>query len=158
MIFIYCNYSQCHMQALNCGVLRFIVINSRKWRRYFLWLYSKVLLSEFYRNLKGRCYLGDLGVDWKLILKFVKKIVHEGVDWINLVQNKFQSRIIVNTVMELLGSIKGREFLKSWVTFSFSRRTVFDGGSLRELNFSLLMQSSSATPSVEHRLRVSENK
>jgi hypothetical protein len=41
----------------------------------------------------------------------VKEIVWEGVDWIYLVQDRDQWRVLVNNVMELSGSIKGREFL-----------------------------------------------
>jgi hypothetical protein len=38
------------------------------------------------------------------------EIGREGVDWIHLAQNRDQWRVLVNTVNELSGSIKGGEY------------------------------------------------
>jgi hypothetical protein len=40
-----------------------------------------------------------------------REIGWEGVDWMHLAQDRDQWRTLVNTVMNLRGSIKGREFL-----------------------------------------------
>jgi hypothetical protein len=44
-------------------------------------------------------------------LRNLKERVCEGMDWIQLVQNRFQWRPVVNTVMSINGFHKGYEFL-----------------------------------------------
>jgi hypothetical protein len=48
-------------------------------------------------NLKERDYLEDSGVDRRIILNWIFRKLHGGVDWIILVQNRKN----VNTVMNL---------------------------------------------------------
>jgi hypothetical protein len=51
-------------------------------------------------NLKRRDYLEDLGVDGEIILEgILREIRQEGVDWINLAQDRDQWRAVVNIVM-----------------------------------------------------------
>jgi hypothetical protein len=49
------------------------------------------------------------------------------VDWMHFAQGRDQWREIVNTVMNLRISWKAGNFLASWVTSSFSGRTLFHG-------------------------------
>jgi hypothetical protein len=69
----------------------------------------------------------DLDVGGKKILEGPREIGWEGVDWIHLAQDRDQWQVTVNTVMKLRVPLKARNFLTSWVTISFSRRTVLHG-------------------------------
>jgi hypothetical protein len=50
-----------------------------------------------------------------------------GVDWMHLAQDRGQWQALVYTVMNLRVPEKARNFLTSWVTISFSRRTLLPG-------------------------------
>jgi hypothetical protein len=56
-------------------------------------------------NMKGRCNLGDLGKDGRIMLTgILKKIGFKGVvDWVQLVEDRIQWCIPLKTVMNLLG-------------------------------------------------------
>jgi hypothetical protein len=56
-----------------------------------------------------------------------KAIEYEGMDWINLTQDKDQWRGLVSMVMNLLVASNAEDMLTSWVTVSFSRRTLLYG-------------------------------
>jgi len=76
-------------------------------------------LSE---NLKRRDHFGYLSADTSIILKrHLKGIQYEGVDWIQM------ALADVNTVMNLTGTLKARNFLTSWATISFSIRILLHG-------------------------------
>jgi hypothetical protein len=45
--------------------------------------------------------LEDPGVDGRIILKWVLERLDEGMDWINLVQDRDRWRAVVNAVMNL---------------------------------------------------------
>jgi hypothetical protein len=45
--------------------------------------------------------LGDPGVDGRIILKWIFKKWHGGVDWIELAQDRDMWRALVNAVMNL---------------------------------------------------------
>jgi hypothetical protein len=49
------------------------------------------------------------------------------VDWMHLSQDRYTWLALVNTVMSLWVPQKVRNFLMSWVTISFSRRTLLNG-------------------------------
>jgi len=55
----------------------------------------------------------------------IKEIGREDVDWIHLVQNTDQWRVLVKTVKNLRIPKKVWNFMISWMTISFSRRTLF---------------------------------
>ena len=44
----------------------------------------------------------DLGVDGRIILRYLKEIIWDGVDWIDMVQDRDKWRAVVKTVMNLL--------------------------------------------------------
>jgi hypothetical protein len=70
---------------------------------------------------KSRCRWEDnIGMDFT-------EIGWEGVDWIQLAQNRGQWRAVVNTVMKLQVPCKVGNFLTSCVTISFSRKTLLHG-------------------------------
>jgi len=51
---------------------------------------------------RGRDHLKDLGVDGRIILECIlKNVVSEGVDWIDLLQDRDKWRAVVETVMNL---------------------------------------------------------
>jgi hypothetical protein len=54
-------------------------------------------MPSWYENLNARDHSEDLGVDGKIILKWIS----EGVDWMHLPQEGDQWRDLVNTVMKL---------------------------------------------------------
>jgi hypothetical protein len=43
--------------------------------------------------------LGDPGVDWRIILKWIFKQWDGGMDWIELAQDRERWRVLVNAVM-----------------------------------------------------------
>jgi len=53
-------------------------------------------------NLRERDRLGDLGVDWWIVLRWIfRKWDVGGMDWIELAQDRDSWRALVNTVMNL---------------------------------------------------------
>jgi hypothetical protein len=68
-------------------------------------------------------HLQDLGIDGITIYNWIYKAKCKGVDWINLAQDTAQCRARENGD-EPWCYIKPEKFLTSWVTISFSRRTL----------------------------------
>jgi hypothetical protein len=52
-------------------------------------------------NLRGRDHLEDLGVDGRILFKWVVKNWDGGMDWIYLAQDRDGWRALVNAVMNL---------------------------------------------------------
>ena len=63
------------------------------------------------RRPEVKSLLVDLGVDGRIILKFIVKIGIEGVDWADLAQDRDVWRSLASTVMDFLGLHKYGEFL-----------------------------------------------
>jgi hypothetical protein len=67
----------------------------------------------FWSEDLGRRPLGRLSSRWDDNIKLdLRKIRLDGVDWINLAQDRDQLRDLVNTVKHLHVSVKGEEFLE----------------------------------------------
>jgi len=77
--------------------------------------------SEGMRLLRRcRCRLENIWID-------LREIRWEGVDWINLAQDWDQWQALMKMVMNLCVPLKAGNVLTSWVTMSFSRRTLLHG-------------------------------
>jgi hypothetical protein len=50
-------------------------------------------------NVTERDYVENLGVDWRIILKWIFKNWNGGMNWIDLAQNRDRWRVPVNAVM-----------------------------------------------------------
>jgi hypothetical protein len=66
--------------------------------------------------------LEDLGADGRIILKYILR--KEDVDWTHLAQDRMTD--CVERSNETSGSIKTGNFLTSWATISFSRRSLLN--------------------------------
>jgi hypothetical protein len=77
----------------------------------------------WFENIKGREHSEDLGVDGRIISELITTERGEkGVDWMLLVQDRDQWRVLVNTVIIILDPYMVGNFLTS-----FSRRTLLRG-------------------------------
>jgi hypothetical protein len=61
-------------------------------------------------KLKEGNHLEERGIDGRLILKLICEKGAGGMDWIDLAQERDKWQALVNTVMNLPGSIKCGEF------------------------------------------------
>ena len=50
---------------------------------------------------RERGYLEDLGIDWRIILKYMLKELDGGMDWIDLARDRNRWRAVVNAAMNL---------------------------------------------------------
>jgi hypothetical protein len=57
----------------------------------------------------------------------LREIGWKDVGWTHLTQDKYQWRVLVNTVMNLRIPLQAGNFLTSWVTSNLSRRTLLHG-------------------------------
>jgi hypothetical protein len=57
--------------------------------------------SVWVGKLEGRNHLEDLGIDGRIILKCIFENWDEGLDWIDLVQDRDRWWALVNKVMNL---------------------------------------------------------
>jgi hypothetical protein len=71
---------------------------------------------------KERDHWEDQDIGGWTILKCLREIGWDGMDWIDLAQDNDQWRALVNTVMNLRVSQNSGKFLSSCTIDSFSRR------------------------------------
>jgi hypothetical protein len=64
-------------------------------------------------DLREGDYLGDPGVDWRIILKWIFKKWDRGMDWIELTEVRDRWRALVNAVMSLQVQKYAGNFLTS---------------------------------------------
>jgi hypothetical protein len=62
---------------------------------------GEVYAGFWWGNLRERDHLEDLGVDGRIILRWVFRKLDEGMDWNDLVQDRDRWRSLVNVVMNL---------------------------------------------------------
>ena len=65
----------------------------------------------WWTDLRERDYLEVLGVDWRIILKWIFMKWDVGMKWTDLAQNRDRWHALVNVVMNLQVSIQYGEFL-----------------------------------------------
>jgi hypothetical protein len=61
----------------------------------------KGVYRVWWGNLRERDHLEDLGVDGKVILRWIFRNLEGGMDWIDLAQDRDRWRALVNAVMNL---------------------------------------------------------
>jgi hypothetical protein len=62
---------------------------------------GKVHTGLWWGNLREGDYLGDPGIDGRIILKWILERLDGGRDWINLAQDRDRWRALVNTAINL---------------------------------------------------------
>jgi hypothetical protein len=62
---------------------------------------GEVYTGFLWGDLRERDYFEELGVDWKIILKWIVRKWDRGMDWIDLAQDRDRCRALVNAVMDL---------------------------------------------------------
>jgi hypothetical protein len=65
----------------------------------------------FWENLRKGDHFEDIGVNGKIILKWILKKRDGETDWIALAQDRDRRRALLNAVINLLISIKAGDFL-----------------------------------------------
>jgi hypothetical protein len=94
---------------------------------WHVWGTGEVHTGFWYGDLKEGEHLEDLGVDRRIILKWILKKCDGGMDWIELAQDTDRWRALVNVVMNLPVPQNAGNFLTSCGPVSFSRRTLLHG-------------------------------
>ena len=66
-----------------------------------VWGRKEAYTGFWWRNLRARDHLGDKGVDGNNIKMDLQEVGCEGMDWIELAQDRDNWRALVNAVMNL---------------------------------------------------------
>ena len=62
---------------------------------------GEVYTGLWWGNLRERGHLGNPGIDERITLRWIFRKWKEGIDWIDLAQDRDRYRAIVNAVMNL---------------------------------------------------------
>jgi hypothetical protein len=90
--------------------------------------------SNAYRILVGKPEGKRPRCKWEDNIKMgLRETAWRGKDWIDLAQDRYQWRVLVNTVMNLRNPHNVEKFLSSCTASGFSRRAQLHGVSGREL-------------------------
>jgi hypothetical protein len=68
---------------------------------WHVWETGEVHTGFWWGDLRERDHLEDLGVDVRIILKWIFKKWDRGIDWIDLAHDRDRWRALVNAVMNL---------------------------------------------------------
>ena len=77
--------------------------------------------------MRERNHLEELGVDGRIILKWIFRKCDRSLDWTDLVQNRNRSRFLANAVKNLRVPYNAGNILTSRRMVSFSRTTLLSG-------------------------------
>jgi hypothetical protein len=75
--------------------------------------------------------LEDLGIDGRIVVKWIFKIKDEGVVWIDLAKDRVKWRTVVNTTMNLRIQWRTQDFFSWGVGL---RQEFFSGGGFNKLS------------------------
>ena len=92
-----------------------------------VWGRGEAYTGVWWWNLRERDHLEDAGVDGRIILRWIFKKSYGGMDWIELAQDRDRGRVLMNSVRNTRFPQNAGDFLSSWESVSFSRRTVLHG-------------------------------
>ena len=76
-----------------------------------VWESVDVHTRFWWKNLRQRYLLEDLGIDRSIILKWIVKLSDGGMNWIDLNQDREIRRALLNAEIKPSGSIKCGKFL-----------------------------------------------
>jgi len=89
-----------------------------------VWETGEVHTVFWWRYRRGREHLEDLVVDGRIILKWIFKKWDEGMDWIDMVDDRKRRRDLVSAVMNSWVAYDARNFLSSRGNVSYTGRTL----------------------------------
>jgi hypothetical protein len=95
------------------NIIRMIKLSRMKWAGHVALIWEmRNACKIFVGTPEGKRLLGRPRCRWENNIEMdLREMVLEVVDWIHLAQDRERWWTLVNTVMNLLGSIKGEEFL-----------------------------------------------
>jgi hypothetical protein len=94
---------------------------------WHVWGRGEVHTGLWWGSLRGGDHLEDPGVDGRIILKWIFEVGWEGIDWIDVAQDRDRWRAVVYTVMNLRIPQNVGNFLSGLRRFSFSGKTLLHG-------------------------------
>jgi len=89
-------------------------------------------IQNLHRKTRRKENVEDLGVDGNIILEWILG-KWEDVDCMHLTQDVGQWRAVVNTVINLRGPSKEKNFLTSWQTISYTSRCLLRCGTCSDV-------------------------
>jgi hypothetical protein len=100
-----------HNVYVSPNIIQVIKLRSMRWAGYVARMREMNAYNILVGKLEGKRPLGRSRRRWEDNRVDLREIGLEGVEWTYLAQVRDQWQAVVNTVMDLRGSIKGGEFL-----------------------------------------------